>query len=249
MIVSDSKWLKIFGEKFEVLETGFNDGQYNMDFDFNRTIELTKNKTIPMFRLYGWQPWTVSLGFNQKEADIDKSLLEKNGFDLVRRPTGGRAVLHANEITYSVVTKLPKNYSPQDIYKDIHILLMEGLKKLNPMGLEFEKSQPDFKEFYNKEPGLSISCFASSARYEIEYQGRKVVGSAQRLFGDVLLQHGSIILDRGHEQLADVSVVKDEDKRNKLRNYILNHSATLSEVCNRKITYHEASTSLLSVFL
>ncbi len=248
MIVKDSKWSEIFGDEFEVLDTGFNEGRYNMDFDFKRTVDLTKNKTIPMFRLYAWNPWTVSLGFNQKESDIDLLSLKNKGFGLVRRPTGGRAVLHANEITYAVVTKILPNKSPQDLYKEIHNLLMEGFKKLNPIGLSFEKSQLNFNEFYKKEPSLSISCFASSARYEIEFNDRKVVGSAQRVFGDVLLQHGSILLDNGHEQLADVSIVANEEKRDKLKKYIIDHSATLSEVCNRNISYEEIASAIISLF-
>ncbi len=238
-LIKNSKLNELFAGDFELMVDGFLNGQFNMDFDFERTMSVSKDISLPMFRLYGWNPWTISLGYNQKDDDIDKELLSQKGFGLVRRPTGGRAVLHANELTYSIAMKVPEDKSVHDIYRDIHTFLLSGLKKLGTDSLDFEKSQTDFREFYQNQPGMSVSCFASSARYEIALNGRKVVGSAQRLFGKTLLQHGSILLSNGHEQLADVIKTDNEDKRKTLRNYILKHSATLEESCKREITFDE----------
>lgn len=243
MIVSEGPFAQLVCGKFEFIESGFQTGSFNMLFDLQRTLDCSEGKALPMFRIYGWKPWAVSLGFNQKEEDIDKELCKKYGFDLVRRPTGGRAVLHSNELTYSVVLPVPPNASVHSLYRDIHFILLEGLRRLGSEEIDFEKSQPNFREVYQRDT-LSVSCFASSARYEIMARGKKIVGSAQRLFGNTLLQHGSILIGKGHEMLADVSKLSDDTKREALKKYILNHSITLDEVLGRNLTFVECSEVL-----
>jgi lipoate-protein ligase A len=239
---------ELLGSRFELLDDGFRDGQYNMDFDTKRLRGLIEGSELPMFRLYGWNPWTLSLGANQKESDINKDEVAKRGFGLVRRPTGGRAVLHANEITYSVVCSIPEGSSQQTLYRDIHSILLQALRKVTGAEMEFEKAQPDFRNFY-KTSEMSISCFASSARYEIEWQGRKIVGSAQRLDGRTLLQHGSILIGAGHEQLAYLTKTSEERVARSLEKFILSHSATLEEAAERKITYDECSNAIIEAIL
>ncbi len=236
------KYRSLFGQEFEFINHRKCDGQFNMDFDYQRTGEVKTGKALPMLRLYAWHPWTLSLGYNQKSTDIDYSLLHQKGFGMVCRPTGGRAVLHANELTYSVVLNLVENYSMQDVYRDIHILLVNAFKRLGA-ALDFERSQPNLHEFY-KRNDMSVSCFASAARYEIEYEGRKIVGSAQRLFGRTLLQHGSIILGSGHEEIADIIKADSPQKREALRNYLSAKSSSLSESVGREITYEECAVAI-----
>lgn len=239
-IIENSKLNRLFGEPFELIDNGFATGEENMKFDSERAKQYSEGTTLPMFRLYRWKPWAVSLGANQKESDINVEECQKRGFDIVRRPTGGRAILHADEITYSVVIKLHPNMTVHDIYREIHVVLLYGLRKLGCPELDFEKSQPDMREFYKKGQ-ISVSCFASSARYEIEWQGKKVVGSAQRLFGDTLLQHGSILIGKGYEQLADVANLPDAMSRKRLNDFTLSHSTSLGEILNRQITYEECA--------
>lgn len=231
------KYAELFDGEFEFRIDYAMNGEENMKIDYDRTIALAEGNAKPMFRLYAWKPWCVSLGYNQSDKDIDNALLRSRGLDLVRRPTGGRAVLHADELTYSVVLKLSEEKNVHNVYRDVHLLLINGLNKLG-IKLGFEKAQVDLGKFY-KSSEMSVSCFASSARYEIEHEGRKIVGSAQRLFGDTLLQHGSILLDSGHERLAEVIKTNDDNKRRLLKKYMLSHSATISEAAGRKITYSE----------
>jgi lipoate-protein ligase A len=245
-ILKTNELTHFFGEEFEFIDTGFSSGQFNMDFDIKRTNDVAAGKALPMFRVYGWNPWAVSLGYNQKDDEIDKEKCGLKGFDLVRRPTGGRAVLHANEITYSVVINLPEGRTVHDIYREIHTILLESFISLGCKNIGFQKAQTDFREHY-KSSGMSVSCFTSSARYEIEYEGRKVVGSAQRLFGKTLLQHGSILLSKGHEQIADVIKAKSESDRDKLRDYLLKHSATLEESSGRIINFNECREAIYQI--
>lgn len=237
--------IEFLGNDFEIINTGYNTGRFNMDFDIKRLEEFRAGKAPAMFRLYAWEPWALSLGFNQKETDIDKSRCRERNIDIVRRPTGGRAVLHSNEITYSVVCKIPEDSSPHDLYRDIHIFLLEGLKKLNIPDLDFEKSQPDFRKLYNRET-KAASCFASSARWEIASMKKKMIGSAQRIFSNTLLQHGSILLSPGYEILADIIETDEEDKRISLKEWTKEHSISASEAAGRTIDYDEAAAAILS---
>ncbi len=240
MIIKSGKFAEeVIQNEFEFVNHGYNTGKFNMDFDIEYTKSVEAGTNIPIFRLYGWKPWCLSLGANQKQDEIDSAKCEELGFEIVRRPTGGRAVLHANEITYSVIMPLPYGMTVQDVYREIHTLFVESFSKLGAE-LDFQKSQPDFKDFYSRE-SVSVSCFASSARYEIMKDGKKLVGSAQRLLGGTLLQHGSILIGAGHEKLADIANVKSESKREILRKYISDHSTTLSEVAARPITYTECA--------
>lgn len=245
-IIEHSRYEELFGGPFEIINHGFRTGQYNMDFDLNRATALQNGDCLPMLRLYGWEPWTVSLGMNQKEDDIDRVKCEDMDFGVVRRPTGGRAVLHAHELTYCAVLKIPKDSNIHDCYRMIHQLLVEGLKELGCKELDFEKSQPNFKEFYENKT-LSVSCFASTARYEIEYKRRKLVGSAQHNYNGVLLQHGSILLGPGHEQIADVANLNSDKERQILRRYILGHSSSIEEILGRKVTYQECAEAIIKV--
>ncbi|MBK9248523.1 MAG: lipoate--protein ligase family protein [Ignavibacteria bacterium] len=238
----------IFDGEVEWIDSGFLNGAENMRFDEERARNLVLGFAGPMLRVYGWKPWAVSLGANQKDSDINHVECEKRGFDIVRRATGGRAVLHADELTYSVVLRIPEGISVHDIYRMTHERILAGLRTITPE-IEFEKSQPNFSQVYKAQPQQTVACFASSARYEIMHDGRKVVGSAQRVFGNVLLQHGSILLGAGHEQLADISALRNGVQADSLREYILSHSATLSEIVGRKVEFQEVAEAIRCGFL
>lgn len=247
-IIKSVKYKHIFGDEFEFVNTGFSDGQFNMDFDSKRFSDIIHCQALPMFRVYGWKPWSISLGANQNENDINRDECRKRNIDIVRRPTGGRAVLHANEITYSVVTKIPEKSSASDLYRDIHFLIMEALKKLGTIELDFEKSQPNFNQFYRTEVS-SLSCFASSARYEIEFNSKKLVGSAQKISDGCLLQHGSILLGRAYEMISELANVNSEELKKKLLDYTLSHSITLEEILQKTIHFNEVAEALLETII
>lgn len=244
-IIKSDKFNHIFGGEFEFINTGFADGRYNMEFDSNRFSELINQNTLPMIRVYGWNPWTVSLGANQKESDINIEECLKRNIDIVRRPTGGRAVLHANEITYSVVTRIPISSSASNLYRDIHLLIIDVLRKSGKIELDFEKSQPNFNNFYKSEVS-SLSCFASSARYEIEFNGKKLVGSAQKVSDSVLLQHGSILLGNAYEIISELANVTSPELKNRLRDFTLAHSTTLEQILKRTVTFDEVADNFLN---
>ena len=185
------------------IDSGEQTGPFNMAFDESLARDLAACEGSPSLRLFRWRPWAISVGYNQAVEDLDAARCAADGIDIVRRPTGGRAILHAEELTYSVVMPSGRK-SVLEVYNEISAALVRGLA-LYGVDVALEKSQPDFAEEYRS--SSSIPCFTSSARYEIEWRGRKLVGSAQRRFsgpaGDVVLQHGSILCGDAHLRLAD----------------------------------------------
>jgi lipoyl(octanoyl) transferase len=229
--------------ELDILDTGAHSGDWNMRFDVARAEALQAGAGRPLLRLYRWAPWCISLGRHQDEADLDASAVRAAGHDIVRRPTGGRAILHAEELTYSVVIP-SEGRGVMEVYRHISEALAEGLRMLVP-GIEMAKSQPDFQKLY-REPG-SIPCFSSSARYEIEYEGRKLVGSAQRRFGGAVLQHGSILIGAAHLELSSMLALPDE-QRAMIRQDMERHTVTLNEILGREARAEEVAECLAQGF-
>jgi lipoate-protein ligase A len=268
----------LFGGTFDVCIEEACIPNENMTRDHERALAHCAGTAAPMLRLYSWQPWAVSLGAHQREYDMDREACRRKGFELVRRPTGGRAVLHANELTYCIVTPLATPEQPDrtmhDVYRDIHILLLQALHALGATEAAFEKTQADLRAHY-RGGAQSVVCFSSSARYEIVWQrheqgvykentsqqgARKLVGSAQRLYTTcshaadshahipTVLQHGSVLLSAGHEQLADMARVVDEVERETVRRALTEKAATLSEVCGRVVSFAECAEAITQAF-
>lgn len=140
----------------------------------------------PIFRLYGWSPACVSLGRNQDDNFIDTNYLKENNIDLVKRITGGRALLHKDEITYCFICStsyLKNGESVSESYKEISQFLINGFKTLD-INLEFpENKRPQTKFNY---------CMSISTGADLSYEGKKLIGSAQCRKEGYILQHGSI---------------------------------------------------------
>jgi lipoyl(octanoyl) transferase len=233
----------MIADRFEFIDTGARTGAENMAFDVARAQSVSDGTAASMIRVYRWDPWCISLGRHQDETDIDAARTARDGIDIVRRPTGGRAILHAEELTYSVV--MPhEGRGILEIYKLISEALVSGLNLLVP-GIEMARSQPNFQKLY-KEPG-SIPCFSSSARYEIEFEGRKLVGSAQRRIGNAVLQHGSLLLGDAHLRLADYLAI-DEPTRHDIRQDMAHHTISLSTVVGETIAFERVADCIRAGF-
>lgn len=199
-------------EKWRLLTTGYTDGFQNMAIDEAILIACKRGLVPPTVRFYGWSPPALSLGYLQKvEGRIDLKACRRLGIDVVRRPTGGGAVLHDQELTYSLVCPEDHPLFPPDVlgtYKVISSWLIEGFRSL---GLEaqlvsFREKQPSIGEPQaRRAPAV---CFSASSWYEIAIQGRKVCGSAQRRIPGAFLQHGSILLDFDPEKLSQLFIPK-----------------------------------------
>ena len=183
--------------KFIPFET--KTGEENMQIDSDLLEEaIEKNLQEPVFRLYAWEPACVSLGRNQKDDFVDMELLKENNIDVVRRLTGGRALLHANEITYSYVcpvSTLKNGENVVESYKEISQILIDAFKKLG-IELDFGGTK--------KARGHVDYCMLVSTGADLCYENRKFIGSAQFRKNGYILQHGSILYDYDKELLEKI---------------------------------------------
>lgn len=235
--------------KWRFINTEFRRGKFNMEFDEFLASRLIEGTGVPSVRVYGWNPPAISLGYNQNIDDIDMRKCEDEGIDVVCRPTGGRAILHWNELTYSVVMYV-ENYSVAAVYEKISRALVTGINMLG-IQVELEKSQPNFQNLY-REAG-SFLCFSSSARSEIQFNGKKLVGSAQRRYAqtggkEVVLQHGSILLGPEHKWLIDFLAEKDVQIKTKMRETLNTHTTDLKTILNREVIFDEMAELIKAGF-
>lgn len=174
-------------------------GAENMQIDNDLLEDAIKNNLQePVFRLYGWSPACISLGRNQRNDFIDENFLNENNIDLVRRLTGGRALLHDNEITYSYicpVSSLENGENVTNSYKEISQILIDGFKKLG-VELDFGGER--------KAKGHFDYCMLVSTGADLCYQNKKLIGSAQFRKNGYILQHGSILYDYDKELLEKI---------------------------------------------
>ncbi len=211
------------------IDTGEHSGRFNMDFDV-RLVDEFSSARKPILRFFTWAPYCISLGKNQSDSDINAGLANQDGIEVVRRPTGGKAVLHAEELTYSVVMNTG-GLSVRESYNLISKALVTGLKAICA-DLELSQSSSDFRKLFH-DPA-TIPCFSTSAVYEIEWHGKKLVGSAQHRFGDVLLQHGSILVGDFHKQIVKYLNIDDSLKCKTLTE-LDSHTVTLKDILNGNI--------------
>lgn len=214
-----------------------------METDLALARAVDAGREEPILRVYRWSPWCISLGKHQSQDEIDLRRCALDGIDVVHRPTGGRAILHAEELTYSVVMPA-EDRGVMEVYRNISEALAGGLRFLVPE-IAVAKSTPDFPKLYQTPGG--IPCFSSSARYEIEYGGRKLVGSAQRRIGQTVLQHGSLLLGDAHLRLADYLNVDDE-ARAAIRTDLTEHTITLGEILRREVSFDECDAAIKDGF-
>lgn len=205
------------------VDTGMQSGEENMETDRKLMAAFLDGRFQNKFgagsclwRFYAWYPFAVTLGYNQDIGGIDIEKCRQAGIDVVRRPTGGRAVFHADEFTYSFFTESPAGNA--EIYRMVHEVIMLALQGLGIKASFCRSTLPQAKS--GGPP--PVSCFTASARYELQVEGRKLVGSAQRRSRSVLLQHGSLPLSVRHRELSrliacpgseDFEAVRDEMER------------------------------------
>ena len=231
--------------KWFFLNTGFNTGKYNMDFDHFLVKNCGADEVY--FRLFRWKPYCISLGANQSFSSINSIKALNNKIDVAQRPTGGRAILHAEELTYSVVYPLNKISSLRNLYCEINKALREGLILYDDrlIAVELESEQPDLRNFY-KEP-VSEICFAVSAKSEIQFEGKKLIGSAQRKINNAVLQHGSILCGGYHRRITEY-LNSTEENLIKINNELFNKTIELENILGYKTDYEKLEDSLITGF-
>lgn len=218
-------------------------GAMNMALDYYLAQNIEQFKA-PILRFYGWQPYCLSLGYHQDEKFIDLNALREKGYQAVRRPTGGSAILHSEELTYGLIVP-NQNLNNHDIYYLFHKYLVEALNQLNfPVSLNYQAD----KENYLRSAEKRFACFNRPAFTEIKYQNKKVVGSAQKLYKKALLQHGSILLGPKQNEIIYLMNADEQAKQRYLK-ILKNSSVSLSEISpENKIDLNLIIEGLLAQF-
>ena len=211
-------------------------------------LSCQQGKSLPTIRLYGWTPPAVSLGYFQKaENAINFEACKKRGVDVVKRLSGGRAVLHDKELTYSLIC--PEGTPPfgktiLETYRTISLCLISALKNLN-LDVKWVTSKEKYSSFRHLND-KTVSCFSSPSWYEITVEGKKICGSAQKRGGGVWMQHGAILLEHDVEML--VEVLKSGKSKQEFMDEIFSSTTSINNHLSKKIDFYELKALVLKGF-
>ncbi|CAA7602858.1 Biotinyl protein ligase (BPL) and lipoyl protein ligase (LPL), catalytic domain [Acididesulfobacillus acetoxydans] len=219
-------------------------GAENMAIDEAILLTLTRSREpVPTLRFYGWEPAALSLGYAQSYAkEVAEEACREAGIDVVRRPTGGRAVLHQYELTYSVVAPEADEHvqgTVMESYLKISRALLAGFRTL---GIPADMAHGDLAA------AGSAACFDAPSWYELVVGGRKLVGSAQVRKDGILLQHGSIILHFDADLLFRVLRFPSEEVRQRVLAAFRRKACALDEVWPRPLSRAELEQALCDGF-
>jgi len=241
--------------------TGFDlPGDYLMALD-EALLESVIEGGSPVVRFYTWRPATLSLGVNQPAGEVDAEECNRRGFGLVRRMTGGRAVLHQHELTYSVIAR---ENDPRvsggviESYRKISAALVEGLRSL---GVEVAMAEPNSAVYRavaaRRKPEISDDgiesnngavCFDVASAYEITAGGKKLVGSAQARRGGAILQHGSILLDIDWDAWVSVFSYASDTGKQRAYEKLPTRMTSLRHELGRPVSRQEVQAALVRSF-
>jgi lipoate-protein ligase A len=232
--------------KWRVVDTGIADAATNMAIDEAIMQAHAAGDVPPTLRFYGWQPSAVSIGyFQQATEDIDFAACAASGVSVVRRLTGGRAVLHDRELTYSIVIRDDDPSIPAAIiasYGFFSTGLLAGLQSLG-INARMSISRQAYGQSRRKQES-SAACFDTSSNYEITYDNRKLVGSAQVRKHGVILQHGSILLHFSARKAAAVLKFSSPESRIAMEKKLEMRVASVEEIIRHGITRDEMAASI-----
>jgi lipoate-protein ligase A len=216
----------------------------NMAMDQAIMEAVAAGNVPPTLRFYDWMPACLSLGYTQPITDVDRERLAACGWHLVRRLTGGRAILHIDELTYSVALPATDPIVAGSIVESYRRLSTALLNGLNQLGASAEADKQVDGHSQSKGP----VCFEVSSHYEVTIGGKKLIGSAQvRKFGAVL-QHGSLPLTGDIARICDTLVFPDETERDSARERVRQRAATLQDGMNRIVSWQQAADSMAQSF-
>jgi len=220
-------------------------GDWHMATDSVIATFIGQGKAPSTVRLYTWAPDTISLGYHQSEDEIDLEACRRDGVAVVRRPTGGKAIYHSDEITYAALFPgSSRLYDPRLLacYANVSRVLKTALEHFSIRLDNFEAVSSS-----DKYAGSPI-CFARALSYELTIGGRKMVGSAQRRWPDRVLQHGSILLGDSHQKLADYLNLPGEQRTEEKRK-LLKNTICVRDVYPSSLSLPEFAEALQKSFL
>ena len=204
-----------------------------------------RGESLPTLRFYAWEPPCISLGIAQPVHDVDLKRLGTKQWDLVRRSTGGRAILHTDELTYAVIAPIDNPHvagGVLDSYRHLSAGLVAGLQH---MGLSVA-IEPE-KQLTEEERGNPV-CFQAPSAYEITVKQRKLLGSAQvrRRYG--ILQHGTLPLTGDITRICEVLQFDSEEHRALAVDALRNRAATVEDLLGEPLLWERAAEAMSAGF-
>jgi len=228
---------------WRLLGTGLADGATNMAIDEAILWAAAEGKSPPTLRFYGWEPPCLSIGYSQPmEGQVDVDRCREVGVDFVRRPTGGRAILHADELTYSVVAPQAEPRVAGGViesYRRLSAGLVAGLRELGLAVAQVETTN---------DKGESAACFDAPSSYEITVDGKKLVGSAQVRKKGVVLQHGALPLEGDIARIFDFLKMPSEERREELKQELRARATSLELALGHSVPFEEVARHLAAGF-
>lgn len=221
-------------------------GAENMAIDEAIMLGMAQGtQTTPTLRFYGWNPPALSLGYSQSFAkEVSEQACQAAGIDIVRRPTGGRAVLHQYELTYSIIAPEGDVHVKGTVVQSYLKISRALLRGFQALGIPAEMTA------HGNKPTLgSAACFDAPSWYELVADDRKLVGSAQMRKRGILLQHGSIILHLDIERLFSLLKFPNEAVQQRLQTAFKTKACALDEVCTHPIRREELEQEICRGFM
>lgn len=228
---------------WRLILSGPQPGRVNMALDSAILAAVGRGEAPPTLRLYRWDPPCLSLGYSQSPTDVDLFRLEERGWDLVRRPTGGRAILHTDELTYAVIGSRDEarlQGSLMDSYRRISQALYQALETL---GLPVEVHQGK-NPLAHQQP----VCFENPSDFEITVGGKKIIGSAQARKKEGILQHGSLPLSGDLTRITEVLRYSSPGERQEAAAALLGRAQTVSSVLGQEVSWDQAAKAFVDAF-
>lgn len=219
-------------------------GAWNMALDESILEHIGRGESIPTLRLYAWDPACLSLGHAQPFADVDVPRLKDHGWEVVRRATGGRAILHTDEITYSVIAPLDEPRVQGSILESYNRLAQALLFAVHSLGLPVEMKEGKA----SNGPTFNPVCFEVPSTYEITVNGKKLIGSAQARKKEGVLQHGSLPLVGDLTRICQALVFENESARENAAKRLLERATTVESALGRGVSWETAAQAFIHGF-
>lgn len=234
-------------ETWRLIRSGHVTATRNMAID-EAMIDHVAAGGPPTLRLYGWEPAAVSLGYFQDfDSEVDELACKSLGIDIVRRLTGGRAILHDVEVTYSLVISEAHPLIPRGITESYRVISEGLVRGLELLGLEAKMTVPERRtQGGTARLGSSPACFDAPSWYEVTVDGKKVIGSAQVRRKGVVLQHGSIPLDLDAEKLFTVLKFDNDAARERAKRLFVRNATSVRASLGRPVSFLDVSNGLLT---
>jgi lipoate-protein ligase A len=215
-------------------------GAWNMAVDESILEHVRRGDSRPTLRLYAWEPACLSLGSAQPFADVDVRRLKDHGWEVVRRPTGGRAILHTDELTYSVTAPQTEELVAGSLLESYNRLAEALLQGAHLLGLQAEMQDGGT----GRHAGQNPVCFEVPSAHEITSGGKKLIGSAQARRQDGVLQHGSLPLWGDLQRITEALVFPDEHARAEAGRRLLRRATSVEAVLHKRVEWGEAASAV-----